>query len=131
MKPILFILVCLACFAGKAFAADVTFNLKDFGLTVNQFNRRTLEIQPRFTPSSSGTNIITADRRFYNLGTNGVVTVTNMVDGIYWVYAYGLTATSKFAVNIPSTNGTITASDYLTSTGGSLETENGVPIDLE
>lgn len=135
MKPATFnlqlVTLAMALVAFCSSAADVTFNLKDFGLTVNQFNRRTLEIQPRFTPSSSGTNIITADRRFYNLGTNGVVTITNMVDGLYWVYAYGLTATSKFAVNIPSTNGTITAADYLTSTGGSLETENGVPIDLE
>jgi hypothetical protein len=111
--------------------ADVVFNLKDFVSTTQPLQKRTVEIQPRFTASSNSTNIITSERRFYNLGTNAVFTVTNMTDGLYWCYAYGLTYTTRFAVNIPATNGTLTASDYLTSTGSGLETENGIPIDLE
>lgn len=129
MKTCITLLLCIC--ATLAFSADVTFNLKDFINTTQPFQRRTLEIVPKFSPSSNGTNVITSERRYFNLGINAVITATNMVDGLYWCYAYGVSTTSRFAVLIPATNGTITASDYVTSIGSGLETENGIPIDLE
>lgn len=112
-------------------AADVTFNLRDFVQTSTPFRLRTLEVVPKFSPSANSTNVITSERRYYNVGTNGIVTLTNMVDGLYWCYAYGVSTTTRFAVLIPSTNGAVSASDYLTSVNSGLETENGIPIELE
>lgn len=129
MKTAITLLLCIV--TTLAFSADVVFNVKDFIGTTQPFQRRTLEIVPKFAPSADGTNVITAERRYFNLGTSGIITATNMVDGLYWCYAYGVSTTSRFAVLIPSTNGTITASDYVTSIGIGLETENGIPIDLE
>lgn len=129
MKTAITLLLCIA--TTLAFSADVTFNLKDFVNTTQPFQRRTLEIVPKFAPSSNSTNVILSERRYFNLGTNAIVTATNMVDGLYWCYAYGVSVTSRFAVLIPATNGTITAADYVTSIGSGLETENGIPIDLE
>lgn len=129
MKTTITLLFCLASLF--AHGADVTFNLKDFIQTTQPLQRRTLEIVPKSSPSSNSTNIILSERRYYNLGTNAVVTATNMVDGIYWCYAYGLSYTTHFRINIPDTNGTISAADYIFSTGSGIDTENGIELDLE
>ncbi len=129
MKTIISIMLCFL--TPYAFGATVVFNLKDFVNTTQPFQRRTFEIVPKFTPLSNSTNLILSERRYYNLGTSAIVTATNMVDGLYWCYAYGVSYTTRFAVNIPATNGTISAADFVTSIGNGLETENGIPIDLE
>jgi hypothetical protein len=49
----------------------------------------------------------------------------------YRVTVFGVN-TSVFRVNIPDTNGTLIASDYLeTGNVGALETEEGQTLDLE
>lgn len=114
------------------FAANVTFNLTDFIGTVETLKRRTTLIEPRSTARANLTNVVLSERRFFQTGTNGIFTATNMVEGMYRVTVYGQNFTNQFHVNIPSTNGTIQASDYLTTVStGALETEDGQTIDLE
>jgi len=129
MKTAITLLLCIVSLF--AFGADVTFNLKDFIQTTQPLQRRTLEIVPKSTPAANSTNVILSERRYYNLGTNAVITATNMVDGIYWCYAYGVSSTTLFKINIPDTNGTISAADYIFSSGSGIDTENGIPLDLE
>lgn len=118
--------------AGNVFAANVTFNLTDFIGTVQTLQRRQVVVEPRSTVKSNSTNAVMSERRFFNTGTNGIFTATNMTDGLYRVSVMGLNNTSVFHVNIPSTNGTLQASDYLiTLATGALETEDGQTIDLE
>lgn len=113
-------------------AADVTFNLTDFLGTVDTLKRRTALIEPRSTPRANGSNVVIKESRFFSTGTNGIFTATNMADGMYRVTVSGINFTSVFHINIPSTNGTLTASDYLTTVStGALESEEGQPIDLE
>lgn len=123
-------LVC-ALFAG---AADVTFNLKDFLQTVQPLQRRTTLIEPLSTvrANNSSNTVILSERRLFNTGTNGAFTATNMVEGVYRVSVYGINYTSVFRVNIPDTNGTLMASDYLVSGNPfAIDAEDGQPLELE
>lgn len=129
MKTAISLILCIVTLT--AFSADVTFNLKDFIQTTQPLTRKTVMVVPKSTASASGNDLIMSERRYFNTGTNGTFTATNMVDGIYWCYAYGLTYTTLFRLNIPDTNGTIIASDYLFSGGSGIDTENGIQIDLE
>jgi hypothetical protein len=132
MKTFLTIAVVLVFAITGIFAANVTFNLTDFLGTVETIKRSTALIEPRSAPRSSITNVVLKESRFFNTGTNGIFTATNMVDGLYRVTVKGINFTSVFHVNIPSTNGTLQASDYLTTLStGALETEEGQPLDLE
>lgn len=128
MKTILAILLCPI----TVFAADVTFNLTDFLGTVETLKRKTVRIDPRSTARANVTNVVLSERRFFSTGTNGIFTATNMVEGLYGVTVFGQNYTNVFYVNIPSTNGTLQASDYLTTLStGVLETEEGQPLDIE
>lgn len=127
-----FTLCVLALCPLVAFAADVTFNLTDFLGTVDTLKRKQAMIEPRNTVRANGNSVVTSERRFFNTGTNGVFTATNMLDGLYRVTVSGLNYTSVFHINLPATNGALQASDYITSLdSGVLETEDGIPIDLE
>lgn len=122
-KKILLLLLVPACaFAG----ANVTFNLTDFLGSVDTLKRKTMTVQPLSTVRANGTNVVVSERRFYNTGTNAIVTITNMTEGIYRVTVWGGNYTSVFGIRIPDTNGTITASDHLTSlVSGALELDDG------
>lgn len=129
--PAIITAVLLATITG-ILAADVTFNLTDFLGTVETLKRRTVLIEPRSTSRANVTNVVLSERRFFNTGTNGIFTTTNMIEGLYRVTVSGINYTSIFHVNIPSTNGTLQASDYLTTLStGALETEEGQPLDIE
>jgi hypothetical protein len=129
MKTIALILSLLFCFTVGA--ADVTFNLVDFIGTVQTLQRKTVWIDPLATVRGSGNNVVMSERRQFSTGTNGIFTATNMVEGAYRVTVFGVN-TSVFRVNIPDTNGTLIASDYLeTGNVGALETEEGQTLDLE
>jgi len=128
----------LSCFlafllaVGLCIGADVTFNLKDFVASVSQLQRKTVTVEPRTFPRANGTNIVVAERRYFNTGTNGIFIATNLSEGIYRCYVNGLTWTSVFRINVPSTNGTLTASSLLISqSDGALDTEEGISLDLE
>ncbi len=113
-------------------AATVTFNLTDFVATTPQ--RKTMMVAPMSTPrgNSGNSTVIMSERRYYNTGTNGVVSITNMNEGLYQCSLYGNTSTSVFRVNVPDTNGTLNASDILiTLSTVALETEEGTTLDLE
>lgn len=130
MKRLLSIAFVLSL--ATAFAADVQFNLKDFIASVQQLQRKVVMIEPAFSARGNSTNVIVAERRFFNTGTSGVFTATNMSDGIYRCTVNGLTWTSVFRISIPSTNGTLIASALLISPSDSaLDTEEGESIDLE
>lgn len=131
MKTLLPLCLCVFVAIGL-FAADVTFNLTDFLGTVETLKRKQAMIEPRNTVRANGNSVVTSEPRFFNTGTNGVFIATNMLDGLYRATVFGLNKTSVFHVNIPATNGAINASDYVTSLdSGVLETEDGIPIDLE
>lgn len=126
------LLTFLLLFPLAAFSATVTFNLLDFIQTTMPLTRRTMIIEPLSTVRQNGTNVITSERRFFNTGTNAIVIATNMNEGTYRCSVLGLNSTSVFRVNIPDTNGNLTASYYLVSASSTaLETEEGTTIDLE
>jgi len=118
--------------ANAAWAATVVFNLTDFLQETPTLQRRVLQIQPITAVRGNTTNlVITAERRAWNTGTNAQVTVTNMVAGIYGCYVLGGTWTSSFRVNIPDTNGTLYASDLITSPSSGMDYEDGTPMEFE
>jgi len=131
MKLRLLLLSCLLSLT--AFGADVVFNLTDFLTTTDALKRKQAMIEPQSTVkgNSAGNLVVTSERRFYNLGTNGSFTATNMVDGVYRVHVYGISYTSVFRINIPATNGSLFASDYLISGSPGIDTEDGQDLDLE
>ena len=117
---------------GLCLGADVTFNLKDFIASVSQLQRKTVVVEPKTTPRQNSTNLIVSEIRYFNTGTNGIFTATNMNEGIYRCSVIGQTWTSIFRINIPDTNGSLTASSLLISqSDGALDTEEGQSIDLE
>lgn len=127
-RLIAFLLIPFSAFG----AATVTFNLADFVASTPQ--RKTMMVVPLSTPrgNSGNSTVIMSERKYYNTGTNGVVTITNMNEGLYQCSLYGLTSTSVFRVNVPDTNGTLVASDILiTPSTVALETEEGTTLDLE
>lgn len=129
---ILFVLLAVFCSTGRA--ADVVFNLKDFLQTVQPLQKRTALIEPLSTTraNTASNTVILSERRFFNTGTNGTFTTTNMMEGVYRVSVYGLNYTSVFRVNIPDTNGTLQASDLLMSGNPyAIETEDGQTLELE
>ena len=131
MKTTALILSALLCVI-LAKAADVTFNLTDFIGTVQNLQRKTAIVEPLTTVRQNGSNVVVSERRYYSTGKEGIFIATNMNEGLYQVRVYGNTFTSVFRVNIPSTNGTLTASDYLTSISSTaLDTEEGQTLDLE
>ena len=115
-------------------SATVEFNLRDIIQTSQSLKLRTAVIEPLSTVKANtiSNTVILSERRIYNTGTNASFTATNLIDGLYRVYVYGNNATSVFRVNIPSTNGTVYASDYLTSGNPfAVDTEDGLSIEIE
>jgi hypothetical protein len=114
-----------------AFAADVTFSFKDFTGNNGQLQRKTVQIDP-LSAVLSPDNVVTvaAERRFYNLGTNTIITVSNMVYGSYLISIFGTTRTSIYRIYIPDTNGTINAAGYITATGNNLLLTDGTYLRL-
>lgn len=119
--------------AVSAWSASVVFNLRDFLQGTPGLIRRAMVVEPLSTVKGNVTNlVITSERRYFNTGTNGVVNTTNMIGGLYRVSVMGNTWTSVFRINVPDTNGTLQASDLITSTPSSaLDLEDGTPIDIE
>lgn len=125
-------ILALFLVAVLAQAANVTFNLTDFLGTVETLKRRQATLEPRSTVRGNSTNLVMSERRYFNTGTNGIFTATNLNEGLYRVTVAGISYTSVFHINIPSTNGNLQASDYLTTlAGNALESEEGETIDLE
>ena len=125
------ILIAILLLPFVAFAADVTFNLKDFTQGIGPLQRKTLVLDPLSAVLSPDNTItVTAEKRFYNLGTNPVVTITNMVYGSYLVSVWGTTRTSVYRIFIPDTNGTINAAGYITAQGNNLLLSDGTYLRL-
>ena len=124
---LLFASVCLV-----GFAADVRFNLRDFLSTAQPLVRRTVEVQPQSSPFANSTNVIISEVRFFNTGTAGEFTATNMTEGVYRVLVYGPTRTNIFRISVPDYSGSTNASAMLISSANNgIETEDGRSIDLE
>ena len=132
MKKILPGLLLAACLSAPA--ATVIFNLTDILQGTQGLTRRTMVIEPRGTPKGHvpGNLVVTSERRFMPTGSNAVVTATNMIDGIYRIQVWGISYTSVFRILIPTTNGTINASDYIISANDNgLDLQNGRPLELQ
>lgn len=129
MKRILAILLLIPFVAA---ATNVRFSLFDFGLTTPSLTKRTLVIDPLSTVMSPDlTNVITSERRYINLGTNPVVTVSNMVYGSYLVSVWGTTRTSQFRIYLPLTNAVeLNAGSLITASGNNLLLEDGTYLRL-
>lgn len=126
------LIILLTAFSLTAGAANVRFNLRDFLLGVNPLMRRTVEVQPQSTPQGEGTNVVLSEVRFFNTGTTGEFTATNMVEGVYRVLVYGPTRTNIFRISVPDTTATTNASAILISSANAgIETEDGRSIDIE
>jgi len=112
-------------------AADVTFNLADFTTTV--VTNRPVKIEPKSAPKAWPTNLIVSrDSLIRYSDTNGTFTITNMVAGTYACELLGPYARTAFRIYVDDTNTTLNASDLLISaTDTGIDTEDGIPIDLE
>lgn len=132
MKRFLAITLSL-CLVATAWPATVVFNLTDFITGTPTLQRKVLMVEPLTAVHGNTTNlVITGERRSWNTGTNAQVTATNMVAGTYRCSVYGGTWTSVFRIKVIATNGTIYASDVITSASATaVETESGIPIELE
>lgn len=130
MKSLITLVLVLVAIA--AHPANVRFNLRDFITTSQPLIRRTVMIEPQSTPMQSGTNVVLSERRFFNTGSNGEFTATNMVEGTYRVLVYGPTYTNIFRINLPAGITETNASSILISSANNgIETEDGRSIDIE
>jgi len=129
MKTLAITLAALLCVIFSR-AADVTFNLADF--TTVGITNRVVYIWPKSTPRRNATDLILSrDRKTYVSDTNGTFTVTNMTLGNYLCELQGPYAKTPFRIYVEDTNGTLNASDLLVSESDVIDTEDGIPIDLE
>jgi len=124
MKAIISAILCL-CMAASAPAAHVLFNLTDFIETTPQLSRKTLVVEPRSTVFGNGNNVITSEKRFYNVGTNASVTVSNMVYGLYLCSVWGTTRTSIFRIYVPDSTNLTNAAYIIVGSGPGLLQDNG------
>lgn len=117
----------------SAWPATVVFNLTDFITGTPTLQRKVLMVEPLTAVHGNTTNlVITGERRSWNTGTNAQVVATNMVAGTYRCSVFGGTWTSVFRIKVIATNGTIYASDVITSANASaIDTEAGTPLELE
>lgn len=113
--PLLFALNLLAA------TNSVQFNLGDILTSVQTLQRKTVQLIPESTVRTNTNNVIVvSERRFFNTGTNGSFTATNVVFGNYLVEVWGQTYTSRFRILVPDTAANFYASDLIT-------TSNSVP----
>lgn len=132
MKRLSHVILALALAGSVAYPATVVFNLVDFITDTQGLRRRPFMIERLTAVSGNTTNVVTGERRVWNIGTNGIVTATNMLAGLYQCRVLGLSHTSVFRINVIDTNGTLTASHIITSSSSSaIDTEEGIPIDFE
>lgn len=127
------IAIALFIATSATMAATVVFNLRDFIQRTEGLQRKIFAVKPLTTVKGNTTNlVIVSELRYWNTGTNSQVTATNMVAGLYNCYLYGNTWTSVFRINVIDTNGTLYASDLITSTSSTaLDLEDGTPLDIE
>ena len=132
MKTRLVTLLAAFLICATAGAINVRFNLTDFLTTSQPLIRRTVVVEPQSAPLASGTNVVVQERRFFNTGTTGQFTATNVVEGTYRCIVYGQTYTNVFRINVPAASGETNASAILISAADSgIETEDGRSIDIE
>jgi hypothetical protein len=119
------ILICIFAFllAGSCGrAADVLFNFGDYTSTPQQLKRFTLyPVQVSLTNNSQ---LITRDRIVAATGTNGSMTVSNVMGGGYRSELAGTSIVTTNFFFFPTTNGLLNAKDYLANltNGNSLST---------
>lgn len=115
-----FICVC------AAHSAHVTFTTADF--TTSAQAARLLKISPLSTPTTSGSSIITSDRRTYTNDASGVVTVSNMVAGSYRCELSGAFVVTTFQITLPATDDLVNAKDYISTTASAPTASNSWSI---
>ena len=102
---LLAIAYCLICLTAPA--ADLTLNLTHFTQTALT-NRAVLIIPVQLTPAAG--QIAAYDRTAYTSGTNGLITITNMMAGLYQVEIQAPPTKTSFAILFPTnTTGTFRA----------------------
>lgn len=112
--------------------ADVTFNLKDFLGSVSKLQSKTLVVEPKTTPRANSTNLVVSEIQYLSTGTSAVCVASNVNEGVYRCWIIGDTARTTFRINVPDTNGSLTASSLLISQSDlAIDTEDGISIDLE
>ena len=124
LKRYLSIGLCLLL-AASAPAAHVVFNLTDFIGNTVPLQRKIVTIEPKSTVFGNDTNIVTSEKRFYNAGTNAILTVSNMVYGLYLISVNGTTKTSIFRIYVPNTTLLTNASLIIVGSGPGLMQDNG------
>jgi hypothetical protein len=131
MKKLLTILLCAFAPLLPTPAADVVFNLADF--TTSVITNRQVKMEPKSTPRRGPSDsVISRDSLFRYSDTNGTFTVTNMVYGTYLCTLMGPYAKTEFRIYVDDTNATLNASELLVSANDNgIDTEDGIPIDLE
>jgi hypothetical protein len=87
-----------------------------------------LKISPLSTPTTSGSSIITSDRRTYTNDASGVTTVSNMVAGSYRCELSGAFVVTSFQITIPTTDDLINAKDYISTTASAPTASNSWSI---
>ena len=130
MKTAITLLLCIVSLFAFGSTNTVTFNLADF--TSQAITNRQVKIEPRSTPRGGQTNaVLSKDSLFRYSNTNGTFILTNMSYGTYLCTLLGPYAKTEFRIYVPDTNDVFNASDILTTAADSIETEDGLTIDLE
>jgi len=93
-------------------AATVVFTLTDFTGTPAT-NKLTLS--PLSTPRTDAGRIVLSDRSYFP-GAAGIVTVSNLITGLYDCSISGRSSTTTFRILVPDTNAVLQASDLVTTT---------------
>ena len=130
MKTFVSLILCLASLVAFGSTNTVTFNLADF--TSQAITNRQVKIEPRSTPRGGQTNaVLSRDSLIRYSDTNGTFILTNMSYGTYLGTLLGPYAKTEFRITVPETNDVFNASDILTTAADSIETEDGLTIDIE
>ena len=130
MKTSITLLLCIVSLLAYGTTNTVTFNLTDF--TAQGITNRQVKIEPLSTPrAGDGSTVLSRDSLIRYSDTNGAFVLTNVSWGTYLCTLLGPYAKSQFRIFVPDTNDTHNASDLLTTAADSVETEDGLTIDLE
>lgn len=130
MKTFISLILCLASLVAFGSTNTVTFNLADF--TSQPITNRMVKIEPRSTPRGGQTNaVLSRDSLIRYADTNGTFVLTNMSYGTYLCTLLGPYAKTEFRITVPETNDVFNASDILSSAGDSIDTDDGISIDID
>ncbi len=130
MKTAITILLCIVSLSAFGSTNMVIFNLADF--TSQVITNRQVKIEPRSTPRAGQTNaVLSRDSLIRYSDTNGTFILTNMSYGTYLCTLLGPYAKSEFRIYVPETNDVFNASDLLTSANDSIDTDDGISIDID